>query len=197
DACPRAGQSEQRKKPNHDKARRPIYAHRVPEEGGGALAILREVHVSVHGREGDGTLYRDHRGQLRASLPEEDPGADKKESTEVRRGILSSGGLNGDLILPLRPFSTYSVVALDTERGEVGVAVQSHWFTVGSVVTWAEAGGGAGATESFVEASYAPPGLALMQLGYLTRLRLKSLLGRQKNANTSQVALISSKVPAA
>ena len=73
--------------------------------------------------------------------------------------------MNEDLTLPLRPVSTYSIVAFDTETDEVGVAVQSHWFSVGSVVTWAEAGVGAVATQSFVEASYGPLGLASMKSG--------------------------------
>ena len=47
----------------------------------------------------------------------------------------------------LRPVSTYSIVALDEETGQLGVAVQSHWFSVGTVVPWAKAGVGAGATQ--------------------------------------------------
>jgi len=49
------------------------------------------------------------------------------------------------------PFAhTFSIVARDAETGEMGVAVQSHWFSVGSIVSWAEAGVGAIATQSFV-----------------------------------------------
>ncbi len=44
--------------------------------------------------------------------------------------------------IPTRPVSTYSIVARDEQTGELGVAVQSHWFSVGSVVPWAEAGVG-------------------------------------------------------
>ena len=50
-----------------------------------------------------------------------------------------------------RPVSTYSIVARDAETGELGVAVQSHWFSVGSARAWAEAGVGAVATQSFVD----------------------------------------------
>jgi uncharacterized Ntn-hydrolase superfamily protein len=60
---------------------------------------------------------------------------------------------------------TYSIVAIDKKSGEMGVAVQSHWFCVGSVVTWAEPGVGVIATQSFVEVSYGPLGLALMKGG--------------------------------
>src|SRR4051794_10318688 len=63
---------------------------------------------------------------------------------------------------PLRPVHTFSIVARDPETGELGVAVQSHWFSVGSIVPWAEAGVGAVATQSFVDASYGKLGLDLM-----------------------------------
>ena len=66
---------------------------------------------------------------------------------------------------PRRPVATYSIVARDAETGQLGVAVQSHWFSVGSVVPWAEAGIGAVATQSFVEPSYGPLGLELMAMG--------------------------------
>ncbi len=53
-----------------------------------------------------------------------------------------------------RPVHTYSIVARDAATGELGVAVQSHWFSVGAIVPWAEAGVGAVATQSFVNPSY-------------------------------------------
>jgi hypothetical protein len=52
---------------------------------------------------------------------------------------------------PLRPVHTFSIVAFDPATGEMGVAVQSHWFAVGGEVPWAEAGVGAVATQSFIE----------------------------------------------
>lgn len=52
-----------------------------------------------------------------------------------------------------RPVATYSIVARDSATGQIGVAVQSHWFSVGPIVAWAEAGVGAVATQSFVEPS--------------------------------------------
>ncbi|HEU0252162.1 MAG TPA: DUF1028 domain-containing protein, partial [Pyrinomonadaceae bacterium] len=55
---------------------------------------------------------------------------------------------------PVRPVHTYSIVARDPATGELGVAVQSHWFSVGPIVAWAEAGVGAVATQSFVDPSY-------------------------------------------
>lgn len=61
---------------------------------------------------------------------------------------------------PLRPVHTYSIVARDADTGELGAAVQSHWFSVGSNVIWAEPGVGAVATQSFIEPSYGPLGPA-------------------------------------
>ncbi|HLF84843.1 MAG TPA: DUF1028 domain-containing protein, partial [Blastocatellia bacterium] len=67
--------------------------------------------------------------------------------------------------MPQRPVHTFSIVARDPATGELGVAVQSHWFSVGSIVTWAEAGIGAVATQSFVDPSYGKLGLDLMRAG--------------------------------
>ncbi len=60
---------------------------------------------------------------------------------------------------------TYSIVARDPASGEMGVAVQSHWFSVGPVVPWIEAGVGAIATQALVNISYGPRGLALLKQG--------------------------------
>src|SRR5919108_2711679 len=60
---------------------------------------------------------------------------------------------------------TYSIVARDPETGQLGVAVQSHWFSVGSVVPWAEAGVGAVATQSIAEPAYGPRLLARLNEG--------------------------------
>src|SRR5512137_1690930 len=77
---------------------------------------------------------------------------------------------------PSRPVHTYSIVARDPATGELGVAVQSHWFSVGALVPWAEAGVGAVATQSFVDASYGPLGLALLKAGRSAPDALKGLL---------------------
>ncbi|MGH9919846.1 MAG: DUF1028 domain-containing protein [Nitrososphaerales archaeon] len=89
-----------------------------------------------------------------------------------------------------RPVSTYSIVAIDKRSGEMGVAVQSHWFSVGSVVTWAEAGVGVVATQAFVEASYGPLGLALMRGGKKPQEALKSLLVTDPRPEVRQVAML-------
>jgi uncharacterized Ntn-hydrolase superfamily protein len=89
-----------------------------------------------------------------------------------------------------RPVSTYSIVARDPATGEMGVAVQSHWFSVGSVVPWAEAGVGAVATQSFVETSYGPLGLAAMRNGESPEAALKRLLEADPHPEVRQVAFV-------
>ena len=61
---------------------------------------------------------------------------------------------------------TYSIVALDPDTGELGAAVQSHWFSVGSLCTWARPGVGAVATQSVVEPAHGPNALDRMELVY-------------------------------
>ncbi len=89
-----------------------------------------------------------------------------------------------------RPVHTYSIVARDAETGELGVAVQSHWFSVGSVVSWAEAGVGAVATQSFVDPGYGPLGLDLMRAGRSGPDALASLLAGDAQRDVRQVAMI-------
>jgi uncharacterized Ntn-hydrolase superfamily protein len=85
---------------------------------------------------------------------------------------------------------TYSIVARDPETGQLGVAVQSHWFSVGSVVPWAEAGVGAVATQSIVDPSYGPLGLTLMRTGKSASEALQSLLASDAQSSLRQVAMI-------
>ncbi|HEX7175678.1 MAG TPA: DUF1028 domain-containing protein [Pyrinomonadaceae bacterium] len=91
---------------------------------------------------------------------------------------------------PLRPVHTYSIVARDPATGELGVAVQSHWFSVGQLVTWAEAGVGAVATQSFVDPSYGKLGLDLMRAGRSAPDTLKSLVAGDDGRDVRQVAMI-------
>jgi uncharacterized Ntn-hydrolase superfamily protein len=88
---------------------------------------------------------------------------------------------------------TYSIVARDKETGELGVAVQSHWFSVGSIVTWARAGVGAVATQAMVEVSYGPLGLELMSSGKNADEALQALLNSDPKSETRQVAFVDSK----
>src|SRR3990170_431427 len=91
---------------------------------------------------------------------------------------------------PVRPVATYSIVARDPATGDLGVAVQSHWFSVGSVVSWAEAGVGAVATQSIVEGSYGPLGLELMRAGKSAPDTLRALLAADNRVNVRQVAMV-------
>ena len=85
---------------------------------------------------------------------------------------------------------TYSIVARDPATGELGVAVQSHWFSVGSIVTWAEAGVGAVATQSFVDPGYGPRALDLMRSGVPAPEALKQLVARDAQRDGRQVAIV-------
>lgn len=88
------------------------------------------------------------------------------------------------------PVHTFSIVARDAATGEMGVAVQSHWFSVGSIVTWAEAGVGAIATQSFVDPAYGPRGLELMRSGLTAKQALEALLLVDAGRDVRQVAFI-------
>lgn len=85
---------------------------------------------------------------------------------------------------------TFSIVARDPVTGDLGVAVQSHWFKVGSDVPWAEAGVGAVATQSFVKVDYGPLGLKLMKEGKPAQEALDQLLAADPQKDVRQVAMV-------
>lgn len=89
-----------------------------------------------------------------------------------------------------RPVATYSIVARDPATGQLGVAVQSHWFSVGPIVPFAESGVGAIATQSFVEPSYGPLGLHLMKSGKTAPAALAALIAGDEHPEVRQVAMI-------
>ena len=89
-----------------------------------------------------------------------------------------------------RPAHTYSIVAIDKQTGELGAAVQSHWFSVGSIVPWVESEVGAVCTQSFVEASYGPLGLELMRAGKSAEEALAALLRADRSESVRQVAMV-------
>src|SRR4051794_6161510 len=84
---------------------------------------------------------------------------------------------------------TYSLVARDPGTGELGVAVQSHWFSVGSIVSWAEPGVGAVATQSIAEPAYGPRLLERLRGGQPPREALEELLAADDQASVRQVAV--------
>jgi uncharacterized Ntn-hydrolase superfamily protein len=89
-----------------------------------------------------------------------------------------------------RPVHTYSIVAIDRATGELGAAVQSHWFAVGSNVIWADAGVGAVATQSFIDPSYGKLGLDLMRAGRSASDALRGLVAADAGRDVRQVAMI-------
>lgn len=92
-----------------------------------------------------------------------------------------------------RPVHTFSIVARDPKTGEIGVAVQSHYFSVGPVVPWAESGVGAIATQSLVEISYGPKGLDAMRQGRAASEALADLLAKDEQRDVRQVAMVDAK----
>ncbi len=87
---------------------------------------------------------------------------------------------------------TYSIVARDPVSGELGVAVQSHWFSVGSVVTWARAGVGAVATQSIAEPAYGPRLLDRLEKGESPEAALAAETQADSGARVRQVGVVDS-----
>jgi uncharacterized Ntn-hydrolase superfamily protein len=89
-----------------------------------------------------------------------------------------------------QPVHTYSIVARDPETGDLGVAVQSHYFSVGSIVTWAEAGVGAVATQSFADPAYGKLGLDLMRAQRSAPETLAGLVAGDSMSAVRQVGMV-------
>lgn len=104
--------------------------------------------------------------------------------------IIPQSSLAEETANPLRPAHTYSIVARDAATGQLGAAVQSHWFSVGSSVIWARPGVGAVATQSFVEPSYGPLGLDLMEAGKSAPQALTSLMASDAHTDVRQIAMV-------
>jgi len=90
----------------------------------------------------------------------------------------------------LRPFGTYSIVARDPETQQIGVAVQSHFFAVGAVVTWAWPGIGAVASQANGAARFGPEGLAMLADGVPPNQAIQALLASDPLAETRQVGMV-------
>ncbi len=87
---------------------------------------------------------------------------------------------------------TYSIVALDTATGEMAIGVQSHWFSVGTIVSWGRSGVGVVATQSFVNPAYGPGGLDLMSQGKSAEEALQILVEADRGRDYRQVAFLDS-----
>ena len=88
---------------------------------------------------------------------------------------------------------TYSIVARDPNTGLMGVGVQSHWFSVGSVVSWGEAGVGVVATQSLVNKSFGLRGLDLLKRGKTPQEAIEILLSDDDGRNVRQVSILNAK----
>jgi uncharacterized Ntn-hydrolase superfamily protein len=93
----------------------------------------------------------------------------------------------------VRPVHTYSIVARDPATGQMGVAVQSHWYSVGPIVAWAEAGVGAIATQSFVDPTYGALGRDQIRGGKSAPDTLKALIAADPQESVRQVAMVDAK----
>ena len=89
-----------------------------------------------------------------------------------------------------RPHGTYSIVALDPGTGELGAAVQSHWFSVGSLCTWARPGIGSVATQSVVEPAHGPHALDRLEGGEDAAAALAGVLAPDPLAEMRQVGVV-------
>ena len=85
---------------------------------------------------------------------------------------------------------TFSIVARDPNTGEMAVAVQSHWFSVGSVVSWGEAGVGVVATQSFINKSFGIRGLELLKAGKSPQEAVDLLLRDDEGKEFRQLAIL-------
>jgi uncharacterized Ntn-hydrolase superfamily protein len=85
---------------------------------------------------------------------------------------------------------TYSILARDQQTGELGVAVQSHWFSVGPIVPWGAPGVGVVATQANAEVSYGPRALERLEAGLSAQEALDQLLAEDPQASTRQVAVM-------
>jgi uncharacterized Ntn-hydrolase superfamily protein len=92
---------------------------------------------------------------------------------------------------------TYSILARDQYTGELGVAVQSHWFSVGPIVPWGAPGVGVVATQANAEVSYGPRALERLEAGLSARDALDQLLAEDPQSSTRQVAVMDARGEAA
>ena len=90
-----------------------------------------------------------------------------------------------------QPFAhTYSIVAIDPETGDMGVAVQSNWFSVGTIVSWGEAGVGVIATQSFVNPAFGPDGLGMLKNGKSAQEVLDALIAGDEGRAVRQLGIV-------
>ena len=96
----------------------------------------------------------------------------------------------GQVATQANPVATFSIVGFDPRTGDLGVAVQSKFFAVGSVVPWAKAGVGAIATQSYANVSYGPEGLERLTKGQTARETVKALTSADKDRRLRQLGIV-------
>jgi uncharacterized Ntn-hydrolase superfamily protein len=108
--------------------------------------------------------------------------------------LFLGGQVQSQMYLKSSPFAhTFSIVARDSVTGEMGVAVQSHWFAVGTSVIWVKAGVGVVATQSFVNPALGPKGLDLMANGLTPKMAITNLIALDPGRDVRQVAMLNNK----
>lgn len=108
--------------------------------------------------------------------------------------LISFSEINAQLFYSNGPLAhTYSIVARDPNTGEMGVAVQSHWFSVGSIVSWGEAGVGVVATQSFVNPSFGQRGLEMLKQGMTAQEVVDLLIASDEGRDFRQLAIVDAK----
>ncbi len=116
-----------------------------------------------------------------------------KFSTLVKIALLTflvSNQITAQQVYKEKFAHTFSIVARDKVTGEMAVAVQSHWFSVGSIVSWGQSGVGVVATQSFVNPAYGPDGLKLISEGKTAKEALKQLVAQDEGKDFRQVAFL-------
>ncbi len=98
--------------------------------------------------------------------------------------------MNKNFFPPSQLAHTYSIVARNPATGEMGVAVQSHWFSVGPIVPWVKAGVGAIATQALVNISYGPRGLDLLRQGKSAPEVVAELIESDEGRDVRQLAVV-------
>jgi uncharacterized Ntn-hydrolase superfamily protein len=111
--------------------------------------------------------------------------------------ILTSFQIEAQQVYKEKFAHTFSIVARDKSTGEMAVGVQSHWFSVGSIVSWGQSGVGVVATQSFVNPAYGPNGLKLMSEGKNAKEALDILVAKDEGKDFRQVAFLDIKGNAA
>jgi uncharacterized Ntn-hydrolase superfamily protein len=96
----------------------------------------------------------------------------------------------GDVAGATEPIATFSIVGFDPETGDLGVAVQSKFFAVGSVVPWAKSGVGAIASQAYGNTTFGPLGLAMLEEGMTVEAVMESLLAHDPDAAQRQVGIV-------